>query len=77
MRISVKRRYFDDLEYKEYEPQVQKLIDKHITTEGEILRITELVNIFDKEQREQEVEKSPVKQQRLITLPAGQSRLSM
>jgi len=57
LRISVKRRYFDDLEYKEYEPQVQKLIDKHITTEGEVLRITELVNIFDKEQREQEVEK--------------------
>lgn len=57
LRISVKRRYFDDLEYKEYESQVQKLIDKHITTEGDLLRITELVNIFDKEQREQEVEK--------------------
>ena len=57
LRISVKRRYFDDLEYKEYEPQVQKLIDKHITTEGEILRITDMVNIFDKDQREQEVEK--------------------
>lgn len=57
LRVSVKRRYFDDLEFKEYEPQVQKLIDKHITTEGEMLRVTELVNIFDKEQREQEVEK--------------------
>ncbi len=57
LRISVKRRYFDDLEYKEYETQVQKLIDKHITTEGEVLRITEMVNIFDKEQREKEVEK--------------------
>lgn len=57
LRVSVKRRYYDDLEYKDYEPQVQKLIDKHITTEGEVLRITELVNIFDKEQREQEVEK--------------------
>ena len=57
LRISVKRRYFDDLEYKEYEPQVQKLIDKHITTEGEILRITEMVNIFDKEERDREVEK--------------------
>ena len=57
LRISVKRRYFDDLEYKEYEPQVQKLIDKHITTEGEILRITDLVNIFDKEERDREVEK--------------------
>ncbi|MEM8566757.1 MAG: type I restriction endonuclease subunit R [Bacteroidota bacterium] len=57
LRISVKRRYFDDLEYKEYEPQVQKLIDKHITTEGEILRITEMVNIFDKAERDREVEK--------------------
>lgn len=57
LRVSVKRRYFDDLEFKEYEPQVQKLIDKHITTEGEMLKITELVNIFNKEQREQEVEK--------------------
>ena len=57
LRVSVKRRYSDDIDYKEYEPQVQKLIDKHITTEGEVLRITELVNIFDKEQREAEVEK--------------------
>jgi type I restriction enzyme R subunit len=57
LRIDVKRRYFDDIDYKEYEAQVQKLIDKHITTEGEILKITELVNIFDKEQREAEVEK--------------------
>lgn len=57
LRISVKRRFSDDIDYKEYEPQVQKLIDKHITTEGEVLRITELVDIFDKEQREAEVEK--------------------
>lgn len=57
LRISVKRRYSDDIDYKEYEPQVQKLIDKHITTDGDVLRITELVNIFDKEQREAEVEK--------------------
>ena len=57
LRIDVKRRYFDDLDYKEYETQVQKLIDKHITTQGEILKITELVNIFDKDKREAEVEK--------------------
>ena len=57
LRVSVKRRYFDDLVYKEYEPQVQKLIDKHITTDGEILKMTELVNIFNKEARDQEVEK--------------------
>lgn len=57
LRVSVKRRFSDDIDYKEYEPQVQKLIDKHITTEGEVLRITDLVDIFDKEQREAEVEK--------------------
>ncbi len=57
LRISVKRRYSDDIDYKEYEPQVQKLIDQHISTDGVILKITQLVNIFDKEQREAEVEK--------------------
>ena len=57
LRASVLRRYFDDLDYRQYEAQVQKLIDRHITTDGEVLRITELVNIFDKEKREEEVEK--------------------
>ncbi|MFD2863582.1 type I restriction endonuclease subunit R [Mucilaginibacter antarcticus] len=57
LRVSVQRRYFDDLDYRQYEAQVQKLIDKHITTDGEVLKITELVNIFDKEKREEEVEK--------------------
>jgi type I restriction enzyme R subunit len=57
LRVSVKRIYNDEADHKEYEQQVQKLIDKHITTEGEILKITELVNIFDKEQRQAEVEK--------------------
>jgi len=57
LRVDVKRRYNDDIAYKEFEPQVQKLINKHLSTDGEILRITDEVNIFDKEQREAEVEK--------------------
>jgi type I restriction enzyme R subunit len=57
LRISVTRRYNDDISYKEFEPQIQKLINKHISTEGEIMKITELLNIFDKEEREAEVEK--------------------
>lgn len=57
LRIDVKRRYFDDIDYKEYETQVQKLIDKHIATQGDVLKITELVNVFDKDKREAEVEK--------------------
>jgi len=57
LRVDVKRRFNDDLSYKEFEAQIQKLINKHISTEGEILKITELVNIFDKEKRDAEVEK--------------------
>jgi len=57
LRVSVKRRYFDDIDYAAYELQVQKLIDRHITAQGEVLKITEQVNIFNKEQREAEVEK--------------------
>lgn len=56
LRTAVKLRYHDDLAYKEFEPQVQKLIDKHISTEGEIQKVTELVNIFDKEERDAVVE---------------------
>lgn len=57
LRVDVKRRYNDDLSYKEFEPQIQKLINKHISTQGEIMRVTDLVNIFDKEEREAEIEK--------------------
>lgn len=57
LRVDVKRRYYDDIDISAFEPQIQKLIDKHITTEGEVLKITELVNIFDKDKREAEVEK--------------------
>lgn len=57
LRVDVKRRYNDDLSYKEFEPQIQKLIDKHISTEGEVMKVTELVDLFDQEEREAEIEK--------------------
>jgi type I restriction enzyme R subunit len=57
LRVDVTRRFNDDMSYKEFEPQIQKLINKHLSTEGEIMKITELVNIFDKEEREAEIEK--------------------
>lgn len=56
LRASVKQRYSDAIDYKEYEPQVQKLIDKHIES-AEVISITELVNIFDRERFQEEVEK--------------------
>jgi len=55
MRLAVVERYSDEIDYKQYEGQIQKLIDTHITTE-KIETITELVNIFDKEKFQQEVE---------------------
>ncbi len=55
LRIAVLQRYSDVVDYKQYEGQIQKLIDTHIETEG-VETITGLVNIFDKEKFQQEVE---------------------
>ena len=55
LRMAVVKRYSDEIDYKQYEGQIQKLIDTHITTE-KVETITELVNIFDKEKFQQEVE---------------------
>jgi type I restriction enzyme R subunit len=56
LRASVQKRYSDRIEYKNYERQIQKLIDTHITSD-KIVPITELVNIFEADKFEQEVEK--------------------
>lgn len=55
LRTAVLQRYSDVVDYKQYEGQIQKLIDTHIQTEG-VETITELVNIFDKEKFQQEIE---------------------
>ncbi|HZL09821.1 MAG TPA: HsdR family type I site-specific deoxyribonuclease [Prolixibacteraceae bacterium] len=55
LRLAVIERYSDVIDYKQYEGQIQKLIDTHITTE-KVEIITELVDIFDKEKFQQEVE---------------------
>lgn len=56
LRLSVRQRFADVVDFKSYETQIQKLIDKHVISH-EVKPITELVNIFDKEEFEQEVEK--------------------
>lgn len=56
LRNAVQQRYSDTIDYKQYEGQIQKLIDTHIES-GEVKTITELVNIFDKEKFDEEVEK--------------------
>lgn len=55
LRLAVMERYSDAVDYRQYEGQIQKLIDAHVTTE-KVEVITELVNIFDKDKFQQEVE---------------------
>ena len=55
LRNAVVKRYSDTVDYTQYEGQIQKLIDTHITTD-KVEVITELVNIFDKDKFQQEVE---------------------
>ncbi len=57
LRSAVLQRFSDAIDYKQYEGQIQKLIDTHIQT-SEVRTVTELVNIFDKEKFQQEVEKT-------------------
>jgi len=57
LRMAVIERYSDKVDFKQYEGQIQKLIDTHIQTD-EVMVITDLVNIFDKEKFQDEVEKT-------------------
>ncbi|MCC5934801.1 MAG: type I restriction endonuclease subunit R [Balneolales bacterium] len=56
LRASVKARYSDAIDYAQYEKQVQKLIDTHVTS-SEVIKLTEQVNIFDREKFEEELAK--------------------
>lgn len=57
LRTAVAQRFSDKVDYKVYEGQIQKLIDQHITTQ-DIQPLTELVNIFDEDAFQREVEKT-------------------
>ncbi len=54
LRVSVRRRYSDTIDYGEYEPQIKKLIDEYVGA-GEIEQITPLVNIFNEFEFNEEV----------------------
>ena len=56
LRTRTKQRYSEEVDYAEYERRIQTLIDKHVGA-TEVTRITPLVNIFDKERFDAEVEK--------------------
>ncbi|MEM6395372.1 MAG: HsdR family type I site-specific deoxyribonuclease [Bacteroidota bacterium] len=56
LRAAVRNIYSDTVDYGDYEKQIQKLIDQHVTS-YEVEQITEQVSIFDVEAFAQEVEK--------------------
>lgn len=69
LRKSVVQRYSDTIDYKQYEGQIQKLIDTHIRTD-EVLTITGLINIFDRDKfllELAEAENSAAKADRIAT----------
>ncbi|MDR4496349.1 MAG: HsdR family type I site-specific deoxyribonuclease [Candidatus Scalindua sp.] len=55
LRRAVQRRYAEIIDFSEYEPKIQKLIDTHVGT-GEVEYVTEQVNIFNKESFVKEVQ---------------------
>lgn len=56
LRVSIKQRYAETVDYKEYEPKIQKLLDTYVTSD-EVIRITKQVNIFEKDTFKEEVER--------------------
>lgn len=56
LRASVRRRYAEVVDFKEYEARIQKLIDTHVST-GSVETVTTLVNIFDKDAFQKELER--------------------
>lgn len=56
LRASLKSRYAESIDRKEYEAKIKKLIDTYVTSD-EIIQVTEPVDIFDTEKFRAEVEK--------------------
>ncbi len=56
LRSAVERRYADTVSMSEYDARIEKLIDLHVGA-GEVEQVTELVNIFERERFEEEVER--------------------
>jgi len=56
LRASVQQRYAEVVDYSQYEKQIRKVMDSHIQA-PDVGIVTELVNIFDTEAFDKEVEK--------------------
>lgn len=59
MRISIKVRYAETIDYRDYEPKIKKLLDTHISA-NEVYQLNEPVNIFDEDNFDQVKEEQGV-----------------
>lgn len=57
LRRSVRRRYAEVVDFREYEGKIQRLLDRHVGT-GEVETITPLVDIFDQGAFSRELERA-------------------
>lgn len=48
LKKSVKHRYADAVDYRDYEPKIKKLLDTYVSA-SEVIRLNEPVNIFDED----------------------------
>lgn len=67
LKASVKKRYQETIDYRDYEPKIEKLMNTHVTA-SEVIQITPPVNIFDEEALEEAVagQRSPAAKADLI-----------
>jgi type I restriction enzyme R subunit len=57
LRASVKLRYAEEIDYRDYEKQIQKMLNTYVQAD-EVIQVVEPVNIFEREAFEAEVEKA-------------------
>ncbi|QOJ04356.1 MAG: type I restriction endonuclease subunit R [Planctomycetia bacterium] len=56
LRQAVRRRYAETVDFSEYEPRIQKLIDTHVGT-GEVEQVVGPIDLFDRKQRDEAIER--------------------
>jgi len=66
LKASVKLRYAETIDYRDYEPKLQKLLDTHIQA-NEVTQLNKAVNIFDDKMFEQLKEEEGVYQKKKST----------
>lgn len=56
LRRSARHRYAEEVDFGDYEPRIQRLLDRYVGT-GQVETLTDLVEIFDQEKFAQEIER--------------------